>query len=213
MAKCDLCDFVSVGRGLFAHQWSAHHDIMEQRRQAATNARYAKMGELTPSKPVNAEGNGSSSGQQPDNNGNSSIPQPQAQQKKATPVGVSTTGAKLAGNLNEAVSVSISPRTFVMDSSLIWAAMEAAIREWHWPKNMTPAQFIDTYLFESYKQRGLLLGAYTVMWPQTPDSKSPEIIDNNGNGHNGHDGNGNGHSEATPDEYGQKEPDAVMASF
>ena len=85
--------------------------------------------------------------------------------------------------------------------------MEAAKREWKWPINMTPQQFLDTYLYESFKQRGLLLGAYQVLWPQSPDVVPPEIVDNNGNG------NGHRDAEAVSDEYGQKEPDAVMASF
>ena len=203
MAQCKFCDYISVGRGLFKHQWDVHHDIMEQCRQDAIRKRQIKLGKIKPDIPPTAEGNGSPSGQQPDNNGNNSKPQPQAQKK---PTSVTTVaGAKFTSNIGEAVSLSITPRAFTMDSSMVWAAMEAAKREWHWPANMTPQEFLDTYLFLSYKQRGLLLGAYTVLWPQFPDVISPDITDNNGNG--------NGHSEAESDEYGQKEPDAIMASF
>ena len=220
MATCKFCGENIIGLNLFKHQWSSHHDEMEQLRQkgqatrfrnlaakAAKEAGIASDDGVVVDNTVTAEGNGSPSGQQPDNNGNNSKPQPQAQ-KKSTPV-VTPTGAKLTNNISEAVSLSITPKAFTMNSSLLWAAMEAVKREWHWPANMTPEQFLDTFLYESLKQRGLLISSYTVLWPQTPGT--PEVIDNNG--HSGHDGNGNGNAEAVSDEYGQKEPNPVMASF
>ena len=213
MSQCSFCDYDAPGRTLFAHQWQEHREQMNQRRLAGMAKRLGR-DVSAEGITVTAEGSASPTGQLPDNNGNGSKPLPQAQ-KKPTPV-VTPTGGKLTGNISEAVSLSIAPRAFTMDSSLVWAAMEAAKREWKWPMNMTPQQFLDTYLYESFKQRGLLLGAYQVLWPQSPDAKPPEVIDGNGNGgngHNGHDGNGNGHNEAESVEYGQDELSPAMASF
>ena len=179
MAQCKFCDYISVGRGLFKHQWDVHHDIMEQCRQDAIRKRQIKLGKIKPDIPPTVEGNGSPSGQQPDNNGNGSKPQPQAQKKDYPGKGPPTTtgaGGKFTSNIGEAVSLSIAPRAFTMDSSLVWAAMEAAKREWKWPINMTPQQFLDTYLYESFKQRGLLLGAYQILWPQSPDVVPPDVV-------------------------------------
>ena len=201
MAICGFCGLDVPGQGgVFKHQWDEHKELMEQRRQRGISTNRAKAAAkrgMVPA-PVSAEKAEDDSllGQRPDNG---SKPQPQ---KKLSPVAIAS-GSKLTGNISEAVSVSISPRTFNMDSSLLWSAMEAAKREWHWPANMTPQQFLDTYLYESFRQRGLLLGGYQVLWPQVSDV--PDVIDNNGNGHRS--------IEAVSDEYGQKEPDPVMASF
>lgn len=68
-----------------------------------------------------------------------------------------------ASSIDEAVSVVVSPKTFQMSSTLLWQALQAAINEWGWPKEMTPEQFLDTYLYISFKQRGILLGGYQVI--------------------------------------------------
>ena len=64
-------------------------------------------------------------------------------------------------NLSEAVIVTIQPRRFEMNSIILWQAMEATVREWDWPV-MPPADWLATYLYESFRQRGIVLDAYTV---------------------------------------------------
>ena len=135
MATCKFCGENIIGLNLFKHQWSSHHDEMEQLRQkgqatrfrnlaakAAKEAGIASDDGVVVDNTVTAEGNGSPSGQQPDNNGNNSKPQPQAQKKDYPGKGPPTTtgaGGKFTSNIGEAVSLSIAPRAFTMDSSLV----------------------------------------------------------------------------------------------
>lgn len=72
-------------------------------------------------------------------------------------------GVKPAQSLEDASIVAIAPRRFEMTSTILWQARAAAIREWHWPADISPEDFLDTYLFISFKQRGILLGAYQVI--------------------------------------------------
>ena len=58
--------------------------------------------------------------------------------------------------------VTIVPRAFTMPSTLIWMAMDVAINKWGWPADMTPEQFLDTYLHRSFKQRGATIGGYLI---------------------------------------------------
>ena len=84
----------------------------------------------------------------------------------------SSVSGKSASTLDDAVSVTITPKTFTMSSILLWQAREAAIREWNWPADITPEDFLDTYLFESFKQRGIILGGYQVIDRKKCDSGS-----------------------------------------
>ena len=72
-------------------------------------------------------------------------------------------GAKPTTNLADAAILTVSPQTFTMSPTLIWQAREAAIREWGWDPNLSPEDFLDTYLYISFKQRGILLGGYRVI--------------------------------------------------
>lgn len=58
--------------------------------------------------------------------------------------------------------VTIFPKAFTMSSTTIWMAMQAAIRQWGWPADMTPEEFLEYYLYISFKQRGITLAGYTV---------------------------------------------------
>ena len=71
--------------------------------------------------------------------------------------------SKVAEQLGETVSVFITPRAFQMCSTLLWQAREAAIREWNWPADITPEDFLHTFLYESFKQHGIILGGYQVV--------------------------------------------------
>jgi hypothetical protein len=89
--------------------------------------------------------------------------------------GQKATSVAVAG-LRESTFTEVSPRTFRMNSAMIWQAREAAINEWGWPTDMTPEEFLDTYLYISFKQRGIILGGYTVLSP------SRDGDDDNGDG-------------------------------
>lgn len=73
-----------------------------------------------------------------------------------------SSGARPTTNLADAAILTISPQTFTMSPTLIWQAREAAIREWGWPPDISPEDFLDTYLYISFKQRGIMLGGYQV---------------------------------------------------
>lgn len=56
--------------------------------------------------------------------------------------------------------VKVLPREFTMTSTLLWQAREAAIREWGWPANISLEDFVDTWLYLSFKANGIVLGGY-----------------------------------------------------
>ena len=72
-------------------------------------------------------------------------------------------GTERAKDLGDSVSVTITPKTFTMSPTLVWQAREAAIREWGWPADISPEDFLDTFIYIAFKQRGILLGGYQVM--------------------------------------------------
>ena len=137
MAACKLCG-EPVGWGqYYGHMWKKHPKEAEAQRQIAQ----AKFMENTRKRREEQGGNGS---------------------RPATKPSAALTRAP-AGNIQESISVAITPRRFEMSSTLIWQALAAAIREWNWPKDITPEDFLDTYLYHSFKQRGILLGGYQVL--------------------------------------------------
>ncbi len=73
-----------------------------------------------------------------------------------------SSGAKPTTNLADAAILTVTPQTFTMSPTLIWQAREAAIREWGWDPAITPEDFLDTHLYYSFKQRGIVLGGYQV---------------------------------------------------
>lgn len=86
-----------------------------------------------------------------------------------------------ASSIQESISIAITPRRFEMSSTLLWQALNAAVQEWNWPKDMSPEDFLDTYLYYSFKQRGILLGGY-------------QVLEERKNGDGNRDGNGSGTS-------------------
>jgi hypothetical protein len=71
-------------------------------------------------------------------------------------------GTAPTANIKEANYVTITPTTFTMSSALLWQAREAAINIWHWPADISMEDFIDTFLYIAFKERGIILGAYVV---------------------------------------------------
>lgn len=64
-------------------------------------------------------------------------------------------------NIADATRVRFVPREFVLDSShLIWQAMSIAVNEWGWPEDMTPGDFLDTFLHHAFLEKGYVLGGY-----------------------------------------------------
>ncbi len=68
-----------------------------------------------------------------------------------------------AKDLGTASYVVIKPRQFTMGSTLLWQAKEAAINEWGWPKDISDEDFLDTFLFEAFAQRDIILGGYQIL--------------------------------------------------
>jgi len=69
-------------------------------------------------------------------------------------------------NIAEATTIVFKPRVYEMEApAIIWQAMEAAIKVWGWPPDMTPEQFVDAFLRLSFAQRGIYLGSYVVVKP------------------------------------------------
>ena len=66
-------------------------------------------------------------------------------------------------NPSEASLVTITPKQFTMSSDILWQARRAAIKEWGWDPNISLEDFLDTYLYISFKQRGIILGGYRVV--------------------------------------------------
>ena len=71
--------------------------------------------------------------------------------------------APLTTQFEGAAYLQIQPRTFTMTSTIIWQAQEAAINVWGWPEDMTVEQFLNTFIYIAFKQRGILLGGYQVI--------------------------------------------------
>jgi len=69
-------------------------------------------------------------------------------------------------NIADASRVIFKPQVFEMESpAIIWQAMEACVRLWHWPPDMTPGQFLRAYLEATFMQRGVALSSFTVFDP------------------------------------------------
>ncbi len=166
MAICPYCNEEVMGQGAYLkHRWDRHPEIAQadldkaiakrKENQASRlevkNKKRAELG-LPPLEPK-PKGEKNVEQQEQSNNGNS---KPQSKPKEANTF-------RSTMILAEANKVTISPRAFSMASSLLWTAMQAAISEWGWPGDMSPEDFLDTYLYLSFKQRGIVLGGYQVL--------------------------------------------------
>lgn len=85
-----------------------------------------------------------------------------------------------AATLGEATSVLVAPKAFSMNSTLLWQAREAAIREWGWDPDLSAEDFLDTFLYIAFKQRGIILGGYTVLARRNDHDEEYEEEDNGG---------------------------------
>jgi hypothetical protein len=66
----------------------------------------------------------------------------------------------IASSVVESQRVIIRPKQAVIGSTLFWLAKEAAINLWSWPNDISDEDFLDSFLYLAFKQRGIILGAY-----------------------------------------------------
>lgn len=61
----------------------------------------------------------------------------------------------------DAVRIRVIPREFILDvGNIFWRAMQVAINEWHWPQDISPQDFLDTYLYVTLKHFDIILDGY-----------------------------------------------------
>lgn len=144
MATCKYCgeDFKEI----FKHQWAEHRKQMLERSRRSLPpggnwSRRARDRKAEPEQDTVAT--------------ESAVPSEgkKAQEKAA---------ARTTPNLADAVSVTIVPKTMTINSTLFQIAKVVTEREWNWPE-MEPGDWLDTYLYETMKQRGVTIGAYHVV--------------------------------------------------
>ncbi|MFA5187678.1 MAG: hypothetical protein WC551_14450 [Patescibacteria group bacterium] len=82
------------------------------------------------------------------------------------------TVTKVATNAETASFFSVVPKTFAFSSMLLQMTKKICETEWAWPE-MDMGDFLDTYLFWTMQQRGVIIGGY-------------QMVSKNGNGGNGH---------------------------
>lgn len=93
--------------------------------------------------------------------------------------GKATTSAKRAAPvaparvLDEATTVIVSPRRFEIDSVLLWQAKAVTEREWNWPQ-LSPGDWLDTFLYHMMRAHGIILGAYQVVRRGDGEGSRPE---------------------------------------
>lgn len=137
---------MNIGKGEWSSHLKEHHP--EESQKALAAAREAKLRKAAEAKEKKEKGKKSNNGKD--------VSQPEQP-------AVVLAKAKTTEDLGEAVSVIISPKVFQMSSALLWQAREAAIREWGWPADISPEDFVDTFLYLSFKQVGIVLGTYQVV--------------------------------------------------
>lgn len=69
---------------------------------------------------------------------------------------------KGTATLAEANVVAFVPRRLEVSSLLLMVAKEVTEREWGWPE-MQVGDWLDTYLYWTLRQRGIVVGAYQVI--------------------------------------------------
>lgn len=67
--------------------------------------------------------------------------------------------SRIATNLAEAQIVAFIPKEFRANSVLLQVAKSVCEQEWHWP-NLPIGDWLDTYLYLTMRQRGIVLGSY-----------------------------------------------------
>lgn len=81
--------------------------------------------------------------------------------KKKAPLKTTATALR-AASAAEANVLAIIPKSFTVNSLLLQVAKKVTEEEWHWPV-MDMGDWIDTYLFWTMKQRGVVIGSYQMV--------------------------------------------------
>lgn len=80
-------------------------------------------------------------------------------------------GSRFTTTLAEASMVAFVPKELRTTSTLLQIAKAVTEREWSWPE-MEIGDWLDTYLFHTMKQRGIILGGYQVLTKEEADAGS-----------------------------------------
>jgi hypothetical protein len=84
--------------------------------------------------------------------------------------GIPANSTKPTDVFAEATEVRFVPRVYTAPfSNIIICAMEAAQREWGWRKDMPLINFLDTVIYNFFKDRNIVLQSYTVNRPPPPE--------------------------------------------
>ncbi len=69
-------------------------------------------------------------------------------------------GAKVVSDLEMGQTITVQPRTITISSNYLWLARQVAIQEMGWPKDISAEDFLDTWLYVTFKANGYVLGGY-----------------------------------------------------
>ena len=87
----------------------------------------------------------------------------------AKPASQKTTTAR---TIEEAALLTVVPKSFVVNSSLVWQAKYVTEREFNWKHTDDIGEWLDTYLWWTMKKLGVVLGGYVVERSPVAASKS-----------------------------------------
>jgi len=153
MATCGFCSGEFPSRQLFKHQWNEHPEEM----RARSSKTLLPGGPLAAASARVARGKNGGNGEHPPGE---EIPEEKPASKPAEDRPARAT--RQATSLDEAVAVTIVPKTFTISSSMLQVAKAATEREWGWPV-MEVGDWMDTFIYNALKQRGIVIGSYTVV--------------------------------------------------
>lgn len=81
-------------------------------------------------------------------------------------------GYKAASTAEQANVFVIRPQKYEVSSMLLLIAKQVCEVEWKWPP-LAMEDWLDTYLFETLRQRGVVIGAYQLLQPS--DGRPEEV--------------------------------------
>jgi hypothetical protein len=95
---------------------------------------------------------------------------------------------KITENISEASEIKFVPRVYTATlSPIVQTAFVAAQRVWKWRSDMPFVNFLDTVIYNFFKEHGITLAAYVV---DHPEGEGEQEV------HGGPDGNGSGDSKS-----------------
>ena len=156
---CSICnemvEVTNKGNQMLKHRWDKHRELMEKthkkpKRATVQTEEKAEEFEEEPDFEVNDNENGN------EDAGENSEPRTRKSQQTRAVV-----PQRLKTNsLLEANTIAIVPKVMQISSSLLPVGMAITEKEWNWPKDMDPGDWLDTFIFEVFKANGILIGAW-----------------------------------------------------